>query len=257
MNIASLSGGLDSSIMWLFLTGYLKGAPRTENIMGVFTDPGREDDRTYQMLDTIEAMGGRPIVRIQGPTWEQALEAHSWFLPYRRARWCTPTFKIRPLEAFIQNETVSSYIGLRADEQERTGYLGDKGTNITPRYILREMGITRADIESEARRIGLPPAGQWSCDCCPFKNMILWVELIEQYPERAEWCAWVEEEKERRGAGSYGWIKGYKIRQLIDNHITRAEIRSRWNAKHSTNEQLSLFDDDIEDNSPCLMCRVK
>jgi len=255
VEIAPVSGGLDSSIMLLFLTGYLSGGI-TADVTPVFTDPGMEDPRTYAMLDVLEQMTGKEIVRLKGPSWTDALEANAWFLPYHRARWCTPTFKIKPFEAWVGKQIVTSYIGLRADEEERVGYLGDRGHAITPRYPLREMGITRADIESEARRIGLPPTGDWSCACCPFKTHFLQTEMIERQPDIAEWMAWVEEEKQKRGAGGYTWIRGYKMRDLIDNAVLRADIRRRWWGKNQSEDQLSFLDDEPE-LSPCLMCRVK
>ncbi len=254
-HIASLSGGLDSSIMYLFLTGYLKGGIRAD-VTPIFTDPGKEDPRTYAMLDTLEQMSGREIVRLKGPTWEEALEANAWFLPFHKARWCTRVFKIKPFEAFVRGREIVSHIGLRADEPERVGYLGDKGSQITPRYILREMGVARADIEAEAQRIGLPPTGEWSCGCCPFKTHFLQIKMIEEQPEMAEWMAWVEEEKDRRGAGGYTWVRGYTMRQLIDNHLIRAEIKRRWWAQHHSKAQMSFLDED-EEEQPCLMCRVK
>jgi hypothetical protein len=241
--------------MYLFLTGYLKGGIRAD-VTPVFTDPGKEDPRTYEMLDTLERISGRKVVRLKGPTWEDALEANAWFLPFHKARWCTRVFKLRPFEAFVKGRSITSYIGLRVDEPERTGYLGDKGSRITPRYILREMGVTRADVESEAQRIGLPPTGLWSCGCCPFKTHFLQVKMIEEYPEMAEWMAWVEAEKKRKGAGGYGWIRGYTMRQLIDNPVTRGEIKRRWWAKNHSDAQMSFLDEDEEDQ-PCLMCRVK
>ena len=260
MDIVPVSGGWDSAIMWLFITGYLRdGCSKSwykPEAMAVFTDPGREDPKTYHVLDTLDAMTGRPIVRLHGPTWEEALEAHKFFLPYWKARWCTRVFKIRPFQAWVGQQQVTSYIGLRADEEHRTGYLGDDGGHIVPVYPLREMGITYDDRERLARKVGLPPPGWWSCDCCPFKNHYLWVKIVEEYPERAEWCAWVEEEKERRGGGGYGWCRGFKIRELINNPQLRSDIRRRWWAMHDDESQLSLWDEE-EEIAPCLMCQVK
>lgn len=257
MNIACLSGGLDSSTMYLYLTGYLTGTPAVEDITGVFTDTHMEHPRTYRMLDTLEALTGRPIMRLAGPTWEDALEVNAWFLPWHRARWCTPTFKIRPFEAYIAGQVVTSYIGLRADEPERTGYLGDRGSNVTPRYPLRELGWTRADVERVAKEAGLPKPASWSCGCCPFKNVFTQLQMIEELPEMAEWMAWVEDEKQKRGAGAYTWIRGYTMRELIDSPVLRAEIRRRWWARHHADEQMGLFDEPDEAEQPCIMCRVK
>ena len=257
MEVASLSGGLDSSVMYLFLTGYLRGGPKAGDIKGVFADPGKEDPRTYHMLEVLEAMTNKDIAKVRGPTWEEGLEANAWFLPWYRARWCTRVFKIRPFEAFIGQKHVVSHIGLRADEPERTGYLGGRGSNITPRYILREMGMTRADVEREAKRAGLPETGEWSCGCCPFKNIYLQVKMIETQPEMAEWMAWVENEKQERGAGGYTWIKGYTMRELIDNPSTRAAIRTRYWRRHHAKEQLPLWPSPAPEEAACLMCQVK
>lgn len=81
--------------------------------------------------------------------------------------------------------------------------------------------------------------------------------MIESMPEAAEWMAWVEEEKRRRGGGGYTWIRGYTMRELIDNPQTRAAIRRRWWAKNHHGAQLALWDDLEEEERPCLMCRVK
>lgn len=261
INVASLSGGWDSSIMFLYLTGYLKDGSTSlaiPDIVGVFTDPGREHPATYAMLNTLEAMTNRPIIRLHGPTWEQALEAHAYFIPWHRARWCTPTFKIRPFQAWAATQPpMFSYIGLRADEQQRTGYLGDKGASITPHYPLREMGLTYQDRQRLGRQVGLPTPAPWSCDCCWAKNHILWVELVEQYPDRAAWCAHVEAEKQRRNAGSFGWMRGHAIQELIDNPTLRSEIRRRYYLRHQSADQLQLLDDQEPETTPCLMCQIK
>ena len=267
--IVPVSGGWDSALTWLFVTGHLAdGCSRRwqdPDAVAVFTDPGHEDARTYAVLDLLDAMTGRPIVRLQGPTWEEALEAHSWFLPWHRARWCTPTFKIRPFEAWVSGlGPVVSCIGLRADEPERAGYqgpehregLGERGSQITPVYPLREMGITYSDRQALGHKIGLPEPAPWSCFNCPFKTHFLWVTLVEQYPEQAEWCAWVEEEKERRGAGGFGWIRKYKIRELMESPQLRADIRRRYWSRHRP-PQPALLDAGEEEATPCLLCRVK
>lgn len=258
--VVPVSGGWDSAIVWLYTTGYIRDGHSQHwydpNAVAVFTDPGREDPKTYYVLDTLDTMTGRAIVRLRGPTWEEALDRFGFYLPWYRARWCTRLFKIEPFQAWTGDREVVSRIGLRADESERVGYLGDNGRRITPVYPLREMEITRADRERIAKKVGLPQSGLWSCDCCPFKNHYLWVLLVEQYPERAEWCAWVEEEKERRGAGNYGWVPSFKIRELINNPVLRAHIRKQWWATHTSEAQLSFWDEE-EEIAPCLMCQVK
>lgn len=258
--VVPVSGGWDSAITWLTVAGHIRDGCNPfldEDAVAVFTDPGREHPLTYAMLDVLDAMTGRPIVRLRGPGWEEALDANAWFLPWWKARWCTRTFKIQPFESWVGDREIVSYIGLRADEEARTGYLGDRGSKITPRYPLQEMGIDWEERERIAREMGLPPSGPWSCDCCPFRNHYLWVQMIEEFPERAEWCAWVEEEKERRGGGEYGWMQNYKIRELIESPVLRAQIRRNYWRTHDHESQMSLFEDEGEELTPCLMCRVK
>jgi len=244
--------------MWLYLKGYLKGGPKIDTpLEAAFADPGMEHPNTYAMLETLEAMTDTKIAQLRGPTWDEALEINAYFLPFHKARWCTYLFKIQPFEAYTTESQVTSYIGLRADEPERTGYLGDKGTNITPAYILRQMGMTRTDIEDAAQRASLPPPGLWSCACCPFKTHFLQLLMIEQQPKAAEWMAQIEETKRTRGAGDHTWIRGYTMRELIDNAQTRAAIKARWWSKNHSIDQIALWDDLEAEETPCLMCRVK
>jgi len=245
--------------MWLYLKGYFRGAPKIDAplLEAAFADPGIEHPNTYAMLDTLEAMTDTKIARLRGPTWNEALEAHSYFLPFHKARWCTYLFKIQPFEAYVSGSQVTSYIGLRADEPERRGYLGDTGTDITPAYILRQMGMTLSDIKSEARRASLPPTGPWSCACCPFKTHFLQVLMVEQQKWVAEWMAQVEEIKRARGGSDYTWVRGYTMRELIDNAQTRAAIKARWWSKNHSTDQLNLWNDLEPEETPCLMCRVK
>lgn len=255
-HVASLSGGLDSSVMWLFLTGHLPGY-KVDGVEGVFTDPGKEDPRTYDVLDALEQVGGVGIQRVRGPSWDEALEKKNFFLPFYKSRWCTFEFKIEPFVDHLNGDQVTSYIGLRADEPERRGYLGGDGDNITPRYPLRELGITRADVERIAVEVGLPEPGKWSCSCCPFRPHVMWVETVERMPDVAGWCASVEEEKKRRGGSSFGWMRYYSIRELIDSPTLRSQIRRRYWARNAHQAQ-GRFDWDLElGDSPCVMCQVK
>ena len=260
MIIVPVSGGWDSALVWLYTTGILRDGYvnwSDTNAVAVFTDTHKEHPRTYVMLDTLDAMTGRPIIRLRGPTWEDALEPHHWFLPWWRARWCTPTFKIKPFQKWVGDSVVTSRIGLRADEQQRVGYLGDRGNNITPQYILRDMGITFDDRERLANEVGLPPPGPWSCGCCPLRPHIMWVRTVEECPHIAEWSAWVEEEKKRRGGSDYGWCRGFKIRELINDPQLRTRIRTNWWARNQSEDQMVLWDDLDEEERPCLMCQVK
>ena len=65
--------------------------------------------------------------------------------------------------------------------------------------------------------------------------------MINEQPDVAEWMAWVEEEKLRRGAGNHTWIRGYTMRSLIDDPSLCASIRRRYYARHHDPAQPPLW----------------
>ena len=124
-HIASLSGGKDSTALAIYLRDKI---PQLEY---VFCDTKKELPETYDYLDQIEAFLGRKIVRLNANRgFDHWLEMHGGVLPSQRVRWCTEQLKIKPFEAYVGDDTVWSYIGIRADEK-RGGYISTK-PNIKP-----------------------------------------------------------------------------------------------------------------------------
>lgn len=82
-------------------------------------------------------------------------------LPSAQARWCTRKLKIEPFEAYVGDDQVWNYIGIRADER-RNGYISTK-PNITPVYPFKDYGLVLSDIERilEESGIGLPGYYEW------------------------------------------------------------------------------------------------
>ena len=138
--VVALSGGIDSTSLALMM-------PDAEL---VFTDTKWEHDELYTHLDRIEKVTGRKITRLVNAKWPGGLpqyiqEAH--FFPNHGARYCTPRFKIEPMNAYLKPHLPATLcIGLRADEPEdqRVGNLTNL-PNLTIAYPLREYGMTRID----------------------------------------------------------------------------------------------------------------
>ena len=129
-HILSLSGGKDSTALALYMR------ERISNIEYVFCDTGEELKETYDYLLRIEAKLGVSITRLNPERpFQHYLHLYTGVLPDPRTRWCTRMLKLRPLEAYVGDDPVYLYVGIRADEPSRSGYVSTK-PNIQPRFPL-------------------------------------------------------------------------------------------------------------------------
>ena len=120
-HILSLSGGKDSSALAVFMKDKV---PEMEY---VFCDTGDELQETYEYLDKLEFYLGKKITRINSDRpFKYYLDLYNGVLPDARTRWCTRMLKIKPFERFIGDDQVVSYVGIRADEPYRTGYISTR-----------------------------------------------------------------------------------------------------------------------------------
>ena len=207
-HILGLSCGKDSSALALFMN---KEYPHLD-IEYYFSDTGAELQETYEYLDRLEAILGKPISRItyQDKKFDDWLEVYNGFLPSFRARWCTKQLKIKAFEQWLQetsNEDVTevySYIGIRYDERERDGYkpgkngmlVGDKSkkqkAQIIPVFPFIKHEIDRAKMFSILSDSGLdlPAYYEWrsrsGCYFCFYQRKIEWVGLKDRHPELFE-----------------------------------------------------------------------
>lgn len=103
----------------------------------VFNPTGAEFPEVYEWIDRVERYLGAPIVRI-GEDLFEIIEDYNYFLPSRRARYCTRQAKIEPFEKWIGKDEATVYYGIRADE-ERGGYDNSRYPNIIPAYPLKDV----------------------------------------------------------------------------------------------------------------------
>lgn len=132
--VASISGGKDSSAVWLYLERELG-----LTITPIFQDTGWEHPALYRHLDYLEEVHGREIVRLvaQIPLPEAVEEVARGFearlgryspmvrlilkkamFPSRARRFCTQLLKVYPSAAFIQSQEDECWnvLGIRAAE---------------------------------------------------------------------------------------------------------------------------------------------
>ena len=124
-HILSLSGGKDSTALALYMRD------RIPNMEYVFCDTGEELPETKDYLLRLEAQLGIAIVRLNPERpFMHYLQLYRGVLPDPRTRWCTRVLKLRPFENYIGDNPVFLYVGIRADEPHRSGYISTKSNII-------------------------------------------------------------------------------------------------------------------------------
>lgn len=261
-HILGLSGGKDSAALAIYMRD------KVDDMEYFFADTGKELPETYEYLDKLRARLGIEIKTLSADRgFDHWLDVYGGMLPSPKARWCTKALKIQPIEEFVGDDEAISYIGIRADEENRKGYISTKG-NIKPRFPFIEDGLRKEDVLQilEDSGIGLPQYYDWrsrsGCFFCFYQRKIEWVRLAEQHPERFEEA--VKYEEERGGAG-YTWAQGETLRELIarrdeiiaEHEAAQKRARERGQLHPAPNSSLAdslgaLMDDDEE--AGCVVC---
>ena len=207
MNVVSWGGGTNSTAMIIGM--YLHKIPID---LILFADPGAEQPRTYEFVETFNGWltaHGLPEIT---PVWHRdkegnrlTLEAEclaSGTLPaiaYGFKR-CSLKHKIGPQEVFCNNhpgcravwesgQRVHKYIGYDAGETRRIQHaapIDEMDKKYEKHYPLYEWGWDRAECVRVIERAGLPKPGKSSCFFCPSMKKKEIKALWEEYPELFE-----------------------------------------------------------------------
>jgi PP-loop superfamily ATP-utilizing enzyme len=261
-HILNLSGGKDSTALAVFMKD------KVADMEYVFCDTGCELPETYEYLDKVERFLGKKIVRLNsGKPFDYWLEIYSGYLPSPRSRWCTKMMKIIPFERYVGDDTVYSYIGIRADE-DREGYISGK-LNITPVYPFKEAGITEKGVYEILKKsgLGLPEYYKWrtrsGCYFCFFQRRNEWVGLLENHPELF-YRAKTYEKIDPKTGRLFTWVQG---KTLADVERQKEEIKRRAGTSITSNPSpMTLYDifskkhpSSVEDEmseDACLICEL-
>jgi hypothetical protein len=157
-HILSLSGGKDSTALAIYMKD------KIPDFEYVFCDTEQELPETYDYLKKLEAFLGKEVTFLKhdGKGFDELLMARRGFLPSPQVRWCTDYLKIKPFEKHVGDDLCYSYIGIRADELHRKGYISTK-PNIRPQYPFIDAGLKKDDIVRilEESGLGLPAYYDW------------------------------------------------------------------------------------------------
>lgn len=274
-HICGLSGGKDSSA----LAVYLKD--KVPNMEYFFCDTGAELPETYEYLVRLEIILGKPITRLNSERgFDHYFEIFRGTLPSPQMRWCTTNMKIKPIEHWIGSDKAISYIGIRADESNRKGYISTK-KNIESKFPFVEDRIDRDGVMRilNDAGIGLPKYYEWrtrsGCYFCFYQRKAEWVGLAEHHPELFARAVAIEQ-KVLKNAGDdgdvdfgensmqgrqYTWSGGESLPELLDRreeilklHKLNLDRARSSRANLPLVEALATALDDDNDQIPCTVC---
>ncbi len=256
-HLLGLSGGKDSAALAIYMRDKV---PEMEYF---FADTGAELPETLEFVDLMADYLGKEIIRLNaGRDFDYYLKLHSNYLPSAQQRWCTINLKLKPFEQFVGEDTVISYVGIRADEPQREGYISTK-PNIKTCFPFKDDGLVKADILRilDESGLGLPKYYEWrsrsGCYFCFYQRKIEWVGLYENHPEKFEMAKQFEKYDEKSGK-RYTWSQGESLDELIARK-DEIKARSALNNKVTKPKNLmdvALKDSEDDDDDSCLICML-
>ena len=231
-----------------------------------FCDTHKELQETYDYLDRIKARLGIKINYLQAERgFDHWLDVYGGVLPSPKVRWCTKQMKIIPLEKWVGDDEVITYIGIRADEN-RDGYISTK-RNITAKFPFKEHGLVKADIIRllEESGIGMPDYYRWrsrsGCYFCFFQRKYEWVMLAQEHPDLFQKA--VDYEQNHRDGRIYTWTQGETLLELLErkdqiiaDHEKAVDKEKKSLKDKTLAEVLDEVLDSQSDDLPCLACHL-
>ncbi len=276
-HICGISGGKDSSALAVFMR------ERVPEMEYFFCDTGAELPETYEYLDKLEVTLGKPIARLNSTKgFDHWFEVYRGTLPSPNMRWCTKKMKIEPIENWVGDDEVISYVAIRADESGRKGYVSTK-PNIKAVFPFIEEGIDHAGVLAILNNagIGLPEYYSWrtrsGCYFCFYQRKSEWVGLAEKHPDLWEKAVAIEN-KVKIDAGAsgdasydefamkgrqYTWSGGESLGDLIgrkdeimERHALAVQREKDSRKNLSIVEVMSRAFDEEDDSQQCSVCAL-
>ena len=256
-HLLGISGGKDSAALAIYMRD------RVPEMEYFFADTGAELPETLEFVDLMQDYLGKPIVKINaGRDFDYYLKLHSNYLPSAQQRWCTINLKLKLFEAFAGDDNVIQYVGLRADEPQREGYISTK-PNISTRFPFREDGLGIDDVKNilDDSGLGMPKYYDWrsrsGCYFCFYQRKIEWIGLHENHPELFEAAKQFEKYDEKTGK-RYTWSQHESLDEILKR---KDEIKEKFSLnpskdKKHKNLMQAILEDDDDENDACLICML-
>jgi hypothetical protein len=276
-HVCGISGGKDSSALAIYLRDEI---PEMEYF---FCDTGAELPETYEYLNKLEVVLGKPIARLNADKgFDHWFEVYRGTLPSPQMRWCTKLVKIKPLEAWLGEDEAISYVAIRADEKNRKGYVSTK-PNIRAVFPFVENDVDHEGVLRilDEAGVGLPAYYEWrtrsGCYFCFYQRKAEWIGLADRHPELFK-RAMAIESKVLQDAGAagdasyrdlamqgrdYTWSNGETLSELLERREELLKKHGEAMARAAKNrrnlpliEVLSGALDEDDDSDACAVCAL-
>lgn len=258
-HVLGISGGKDSAALAIYMRDHHPEIH--DKLEYFFTDTGAELDEVLNFLDRLESYLGKKIVRLSSSRpFEHWLKLHNDYLPSARQRWCTKVLKIQPFEAYVGDDPVISYVGIRADEN-REGYISHKET-IKAVFPFIEDGLVREDVFKLLEdSVGIPEYYEWrsrsGCYFCFFQRQDEWLGLKRNHPDLFEKAKVIEQ----TSGNGYTWVQGKTLDEVVAHAEQREKekgiiIKTSNTPIEKWQSVIANMEEDDADDQACIICSL-
>ena len=194
LQVVALSGGKDSTAMALALAYFEPG-----NYQYAITPTGNELPVMVAHWRKLADMLDAPLRPVSRESLTGLIRRQR-ALPNHRARWCTRILKLDQYYKWLGSlGPCISYVGLRADEEGRTGMVFPDTDSVVMDFPMKRWGWTLQDVTDFLTWIGLEIPERTDCAWCFWQKLgewyLLWRDQPEIYREGEELEAWVSAER--------------------------------------------------------------
>jgi len=151
----------------------------------VITPTGNEMPEMIAHWNKLRGILGKPLVPVisHGKSL-QGLVRQEMMLPSHRARWCTRKLKLDPYYDWLATQTPCvSYVGLRADEESRTGMIFPDVDGVTMDFPLKRWGWDIDTVVNFLRHMEVSIPERTDCALCFWQRIGEWFILWRDHPE--------------------------------------------------------------------------
>lgn len=233
LHVVALSGGKDSTALALRLA---EVEPRDYTF--VCTPTGNEPPALFAHWRKLGELLGKPILPIMAGTLKGLVESQT-ALPNHRQRWCTRILKLEPYYGWLaEQKPCVSYVGLRADEESRPGFIFPDADGVKMRFPMREWGWNLADVLGFLAERGIDIPERTDCRWCFWQKLGEWYELWlydnESYREAERIEEWVSAER--------GTVRTWRNPERDSWPASLRELRARFEAGDVPTRSLKIMD---------------
>lgn len=177
-HIIALSGGKDSTALAIWLNQF---EPRDYEY--VCTPTGNELPEMFMHWVKLGEILGKPLKPIMHSKGLIGTIKDQGALPNFRMRYCTRILKIIPYREYLRSIAPAvSYVGLRADENDRLGGVYDDIPGIVSRFPFKEIGWDETHVWDYLNQHSVEIPTRTDCAICYHQRLIEWYELYVNHP---------------------------------------------------------------------------